>query len=345
MPGGRALRRNTVGVIASMTLLAVVATLPAAAHADAGGRRFSGTNRFDTAVLANREVHPDPSRAVLARGDEFADALAGSFAAGVIDSPLVFTYRDEIPAETLEYLRAGDVQRVSLMGGRAAISERVEEQLRAEGIDYLRHDGANRFETAARLVGSSPEISPDLLLVNGYSFADAVSAAPVAYRLQWPIGLAAANELPEPTREMIERFNPFRVYVIGGQAAVSDAVAAEAAVVGCDTDAPCRSVERFAGADRYQTAAAVADWSADRLGADAELVHLARGDVFPDALAAGVLAGKRGSVTLLTDPARLSDPTRSWLESHAETTAFVDVLGSPDAVSDEAWQEAREAAD
>ncbi len=340
--------RTTVSAAVSMTLLAAMASLSAVAHADAGGRRFSGTNRFETAVLANREVHPDPGLAVLARADEFADALAGSFLGGWTSSPLVFTYRDEIPAETLEYLRASDVQEVRLMGGRAAISERVEEQLRDEGIDYLRHDGADRIETAAGLVGgrggSASEISPDLVLVNGYSFADAVSAAPAAYRFLWPVALTAADELPEPTRALIERFRPNRLHVIGGQAAVSDAVVAEAAAVGCDTDEPCRTVERFAGADRYSTAAAVADWLVDRGGFSAALVQLARGDVFPDALAAGALGGERGSPTLLTEPSELSDATRAWLESRASMTDLVDVLGSPDAVSDQVWQDAQAAA-
>ncbi len=102
---------------------------------------------------------------------------------------------------------------------------------------------------------------------------------------------------------------------------------------------------RLAGADRYGTAAAVAAWAVDDLGADPAIVSLARGDLFADALAAGVLAGNRLSVTLLTAPSDLSEPTQVWLESRAESVELVDVLGSPAAIRDEVWLEARDAAD
>lgn len=316
------------------------------AGAEVGGRRFSGANRFETAVLANREVHQDPGRVFIARGDEFADALTGSFKAGQSRSPLVFTHRDELPPETLEYLRGAQTEVVHLIGGPAAISERVEQQLRDEGVEEIhRQQGTDRFDTAYQGVGSGHELTPELLLVNGYGFADAVTAAPIAYRFSMPIGLTTAEELPEATRRLIEEFRPSRLSVIGGPSVISDAVVAEAAVAGCADAQPCRSVERLGGADRYETAAMVASWAVDRFGADSTTVHLVRGDLFADALAAGVLTGMRRSVMLLTDPAGLSPAARSWLEEHSADTEFIDVLGSPVAVSDQTWQDAEAAAD
>lgn len=95
---GRSARGLVVLVAVALCLL------PLAASADAaGGRRFSGANRFETAVLANREVHPTAGVVVLARGDDYPDALAGTYYASFIDSPLVFTYPDSVPPETMEY--------------------------------------------------------------------------------------------------------------------------------------------------------------------------------------------------------------------------------------------------
>ncbi|HEU5083307.1 MAG TPA: cell wall-binding repeat-containing protein, partial [Acidimicrobiales bacterium] len=70
------------------------------------------------------------------------------------------------------------------------------------------------------------------------------------------------------------------------------------------------SVERIAGADRYSTAAAVAldGWPN---GSD---VVLARGDDFPDGLAAAFLANPGPFPILLTDPNRLPAATLSALQ-------------------------------
>lgn len=55
--------------------------------------------------------------------------------------------------------------------------------------------------------------------------------------------------------------------------------------------------------------------------------------------------GRRRSVSLLTDPKTLSTATADWLRQHASHVQEVDVLGSPDAVADDVWNEARGLAD
>jgi putative cell wall-binding protein len=99
------------------------------------------------------------------------------------------------------------------------------------------------------------------------------------------------GSLPAATKAAIERFPPTNSDVQGGTAAVSDAVVDELAPL-----APNTPIRR-AGDDRYETAVRVAD-----AFSRAPIVYLARGDAFPDALAAGASAAHLRGPILLTRP-------------------------------------------
>jgi len=84
---------------------------------------------------------------------------------------------------------------------------------------------------------------------------------------------------------------------------------------------------RFAGADRYDTAAQIATATFST----ATTVVLASGLSFADALSGSYLAGFVGGPTLLTDPDSLSPETKTALSSLKVKN--VDLLGGPGAIS------------
>ncbi|HUF07047.1 MAG TPA: cell wall-binding repeat-containing protein [Candidatus Binatia bacterium] len=86
---------------------------------------------------------------------------------------------------------------------------------------------------------------------------------------------------------------------------------------------------RIAGADRYATAAAI---SRAHFNPDPPVAYVATGRNFPDALAAGPVAGLQGGPVLLTDPASLPQATRDEL-ARLRPQRIV-VLGGQGAVSD-----------
>src|SRR5439155_24623495 len=128
----------------------------------------------------------------------------------------------------------------------------------------------------------------EVVLASVVEFADALAASPAAARRHAPLLLTYRDSVPSSTLAEIRRLHPRRIVLAGGPVAVS--VAVEYAL---GLSFP---VTRLAGADRFATAAKLADAS---FGTGAPVVFLAPGRSFPDALAAGAAAGRLGGPVLL----------------------------------------------
>jgi putative cell wall-binding protein len=109
------------------------------------------------------------------------------------------------------------------------------------------------------------------------------------------------------------------VYILGGTSAVPTSVAFILGQMGY-------KVVRYAGADRFATAVAVAT----ALG-NPSTVFLASATNFPDALAAGPAAHVDGGAVLLTDGDAMASPTAAYLAAHPGT---VYAIGGPAAAAD-----------
>jgi putative cell wall-binding protein len=105
----------------------------------------------------------------------------------------------------------------------------------------------------------------------------------------------------------IQRLKPYHIYVLGGTGVVSNAVLSQLA----SYDNPgSTGPYRLAGADRYATAAAISKAAFDP-GLD--VVFVANGTDFPDALAGGPAAATREAPVLLTKPTSIPQATKDEL--------------------------------
>jgi len=182
--------------------------------------------------------------------------------------------------------------------------------------------GSDRFATAADVSRSSFSSGvPVAFVATGWSFADALSAGPAAAQLGGPI-LLTGEELPAVTAEELARLRPARIVVVGGEAAVSAAVAGQLAGF---TDG---AVDRWGGADRFATSALV---SAEVFEPGAP-VFVATGAGFPDALAGGVAAGVAGGPVLLSGDGVLDQGIAAEIERLAPEQ--VTILGGEEAVAE-----------
>ena len=97
---------------------------------------------------------------MIARGDNFPDALSASYLAGKLNSPILLTGPTTIPNETLAALKSLGAKEVTLIGGEAAIPAAIANYLDsypayptcgggASGdLIVTRAFGADRYSTA-----------------------------------------------------------------------------------------------------------------------------------------------------------------------------------------------------
>ncbi len=282
--------------------------------------RHAGADRIATAVtIASRgRQSQEAPAAVLARADDFADALAGAPLAHHLDGPLLLTDGDALSPATgaaLTNLVAGG-GRVHLLGGTAALSTAVADGVRDLGFQVARHQGSNRYETAAEIAGVLPA-STERVVASGEAFPDALSVAAPAAAAGMPILLTTATSLPAATRQALQ--GAATATIIGGTAAVDQAVADE-------IDDVVGDVDRIQGADRYETAAAVNA----AFDVDPTVVGVANGLSFADALAGAVDVARDGGGLVLTKPTRLPNASADSLRS--TDTEVVRIYGGTNAV-------------
>ena len=346
------------GLLAWTRLAAGTAAAPAAADdGDSGedpptAERLAGEDRYETAAEIARATVDDSASAILASGEAYPDALVASYGPGGLDAPLLLSGHATVPDGTLDALADLDVGQVFLMGGEAALSDEVVDELRDEGYEVFRVAGEDRYETAAQtLDGPDPpqvgtlEGDRTALLASGEDFPDALAAGPVAAAADLPLLLTTA-ERTEATTTAADAMDGTRydteidrVVIVGGPAAVGEDVEAYL------RDERGFTVERWHGEDRSATATAVAEHAAERLGFGADPAVLARGDDFADALAASFHAATHDAPVLLTaSPRALDASTHGWLADHCPDVATVRALGGPSAISQTVLGTAAEAA-
>ena len=101
--------------------------------------------------------------------------------------------------------------------------------------------------------------------------------------------LTPTDSLPQAVADEISRLGATDIYIVGGQAAVSDAVATQLAALA--------TTERIFGPDRFTTAVEI---SKEAFPTGAGVVYVAVGTNFPDALAGAAQAAAWGAPVLLT---------------------------------------------
>lgn len=327
----------------SVTLVAAVLALgpPAAGIADhAAIVRVDGATRVHTAVGLSRALGGSPSdvdAVVIARADRYADALAGAPLAASLDGPLLLTGGDRLSDATGDEIDRLGVSTAIVLGGTAAVSPQVVDDLRSHGVDTVRRiGGADRFETAARVAaeldGAHVYVVEGIHADPSRGWPDAIAVSGLAAHRVRPILLVEQDRLPEATRRFLRDDGAGSATVIGGTAAVSDEVAAQIADPDDDGDADVR-VQRVSGPSRYATSVAVARLSADA-GADPARVWLATGTNWPDGLAAGAAVGAAGGVLLLVDGHQLAaaGASWSWIAENAGGTSTLGLAGGEAAI-------------
>lgn len=293
--------------------------------------RLAGATREETAVRVSREQFDRARTVVLATSQVYADALAAVPLAKDLDAPILLTTPGGLPANVSAEIDRLGARRAVVVGGPAAVGTGVESQLRGLGLTVDRIQGPDRYATAATIAERLP-VTTAAYVVEGASadpnrgWPDALAVGPVAAEQGRPVLLVESGRVPAATAAALDRMQTRDVTIVGGTVAVSPKVARA-------LEGDGRTVRRVAGADRYETAALLADLAQD-VGLTDHRLWVSRGDNWPDALAAGAAVAANGGTLLLVSPTDLaaSPASARWISDHSDDIATVHVLGGELAV-------------
>ena len=319
---------NGVGATAGECVTDVGAALSVSTDVGFVGtvRRFGGSDRFTTAQMLFEDQFSCNDTAIIARGDNFPDALAASYLAGFASTGILLTETNSIPAATINALRNEGVENVYLMGGTTAISAAVETQLdgiavsagngcdaptAGQTLTITRLGGATRFDTAS-LAAEFPGLSNAGLLdtnndgdctdnartaivASGINFPDALAAGPLAYAGNPHGACGHAEEIPlllsgttsVPSQTLDSLGNLGIVNVIVVGGTSAVSAAAEAQLITAGYN-----VRRIAGTTRQGTAVALGTAMINEWGFHDDEISLSRGNDFADALTGGPWSGE-----------------------------------------------------
>jgi putative cell wall-binding protein len=256
--------------------------------------------------------------AVLATAYNYPDALAGAALAAAKNGPVLLTGRESLDSQT-----AAALQRmlppggpVYLLGGSVALSDEVQASIQSLGYHAIRLAGRNRYETAVAVINAIGPIT-QVLLATGNDYEAALLGGAAAGHLE--AGLLLTNgTITDAAADAYIASHPDLARTAVG----TDAVHADPQAI------------PLPAADPYQLSVDVAR----AFYAGATTFAVASGRDYPDALAGGVDAARRGAPLLLTEAETLPQPVRTYLQQYGDAWTGGVVYGGSVAVGREVFR-------
>ncbi|HUG83095.1 MAG TPA: cell wall-binding repeat-containing protein [Euzebya sp.] len=303
-----------------------------------GTWRLAGEERYETAAEVAYHHWNTVENVVIANGEDFTDALIAAPLARALDAPILLTRTEGLPDPIYEYLltRNPSPTQVYVIGGEGGVGPDVIDDLTRLRIPegaIVRVGGGDRYDTSVAVAEALESVTgaeaTRAVVTTGERFPDALAAGPIAGNLgpdqtPVPLLLTAADELPEQIADYLDARTIERTVVIGGPAAVSEAVVAQ-----------LPAAEQVGGLERTETSALAADLLAELREETATEALLATAANFPDALVVGSVGGRDGIPTLLTYSESLaaSPPTHGWLVGSGPELRRVYIAGGNAVIS------------
>lgn len=264
--------------------------------------RLGGDDRYKTMELISQESFPTAGSCetvIIARGNDFPDALAASALAGAKDAQVLITESNALTAETKAEIKRLGAKNAIVLGDKWSISENTFNEIKAlMSGTTTRIGGADRLETAYEIYKSNAgNWGKTAIVATGEKAADSLSISSVAYALEAPIFLAAKDgTVSQDVLDALSKGGFERVVVLGDEWSVSDDSVASIKKVVSNT-------ERLGGVDRYETSQMTAEWAVKNCSFDYSNAMLTAGrdDKYADALVSSSLGGKNASPLLLID--------------------------------------------
>ncbi len=305
-------RTITATDVATPSIKGVSGAITVAVHAEPV--RAAGSDRVGTAVAVSKLDFPNggAGAVILARSDDYPDALVAAPLAATTKAPLLFTEGSVLPTETIaEIARVlGAHGTIYLIGSTAAIPANINTTLSVMGYSTVRIGGVDRYSTAvavANALGSRTTV----FLATGNNFPDALSAGPAAAHAGGVVLLTDGSALA-PVTVAYMNAHAGTVYAVGGPAAAADPGAI-----------------RLVGTDRFGTAVAVAS----KFFPTPTTFGVASGVTFADAVSGGAYLARAGGPILLTAPTTLPSSISNYISGVKSGAVNSSIIGGTASIS------------
>lgn len=187
--------------------------------------RLYGKNRQETAIAIAERVNKHPEHVFFVSGNDFADALSIIPYANKSSSPILLNASERgLDNAVKTYLNELKVSKATVIGGTAAVSDAVIEQLEKLGVKTERVSGKNRFLTALEVARKYYPNTDRIAIVNGSNFSDALSASRITYDMDMPVLLSSSGQLHPQVQQYIEQSDVKEVILVGGTEALDDRI-------------------------------------------------------------------------------------------------------------------------
>ncbi|MBQ6663173.1 MAG: cell wall-binding repeat-containing protein, partial [Firmicutes bacterium] len=283
--------------------------------------RLAGGNRYETSFKIADDLYWSNGKfdsVIVAYGQNFPDALAGGYLAYEMNAPILLSEPAK-ESSVLSYIKshAAKDATIFILGGTGVISSQFEANLWNNGYEVERLGGADRFETNLQILKAVEVEGQELLVSDGYGFADSLSGSAVGK----PILIVNKNKgLSAEQKAWLYQSGISRIYILGGTGSVSNAIQNQLQFY-----AP---VKRLGGANRHETSALIAK----QFFPKAKTVTIAFSGNFPDGLSGAPIALRAKAPMLLVSETGYKD-ARGYVSSCGANACYV--IGGTGSISDQ----------
>ena len=164
--------------------------------------RYSGLDRFATAVQVSTSGWTTSDNVILAYGLDFPDALSGVSLGYIKNAPILLTESNSIPQCTLDEITRLKAKNVYILGSAGVISTQVENTLKAKKLNVNRLEGKDRFLTAVAISNEvmKNNTAKTAIIATGLDYPDALSISSYAAFNKYPILFTLTNDLNKETK-------------------------------------------------------------------------------------------------------------------------------------------------
>ena len=184
--------------------------------------RISGENRTKTSIAIANKVKKNPEEIIVVSGLDFADALSiAPYASDSMTPVLLNTSKTTLTKELEDYVKQNKVKKVTVIGGKSAITEDAVKKLKAAGAkDVSRVSGTNRYLTSIEVAKKFYPESTAVGISSGKVFPDALSGSHFASKNNMPIVLVNGTMMVSELTSYLNEAKVKHYYIYGGTKAV-----------------------------------------------------------------------------------------------------------------------------